>query len=92
MRMNAEQELFLIPNPSDKAHPDTSTIFVMGLLAVLGGLIFGPLSWYFGNRLLAKYDAEPGRFQRRNLVTAGVTMGKIGTFLIPVYVVALSVH
>lgn len=85
-----QSEFFLIPKPSDKAHPDTTTIFVMGLLSIIGGLIFGPLAWFFGNRLLAKYDAEPERFRHRDWVVAGVVMGKIGTVLIPVYIALLA--
>jgi len=83
-------EFLTIPAVSDRAHPDTSTIWVMGLLGILGGVIFGPLAWYFGDRLLAKYDAEPGRFQRRGWAVAGRNMGRIGTFLIPVWVVVFA--
>jgi hypothetical protein len=66
-----------------RAHPDTSTIFVLGLLSlVLGiGLIFGISAWYFGGRLLAKYDAEPGRWGYRGCVEAGRIMGIVGTVL-----------
>jgi hypothetical protein len=73
-----------------RGHPDTSTIFVLGLLGLLGGVIFGPCAWYFGNRLLDKYDAEPHRWGARKWAQAGVTMGKIGTFLIPVWVIVIA--
>lgn len=81
------QDTFAPAAQADRAHPDTSTIFVLGLLGILGGIIFAPLAWYFGNRLLKKYDDEPGRWGRREWAKAGVLMGKIGTFLIPVWVV-----
>lgn len=90
MLLLMSQDAFAPVFQADRAHPDTSTIFVMGLLGVVGGLIFGPLAWYFGNRLLAKYDAEPGRWGRRQWAKTGVILGKIGTFLIPVYVILLA--
>ena len=64
---------------SRRGHPDTSTIFVLGLLSLSGTLIFGLSAWYFGNRLLAKYDAEPGRWGRRGWADAGRILGMIGT-------------
>jgi hypothetical protein len=67
-------------SPKKLAHPDTSTIFGLGLL---GFVIFplGIVAWYFGNRLLGKYDAEPGRWAHRNLVVVGRTLGIIGAAL-----------
>lgn len=59
------------------AHPDTSTIFVLGLLSFVF-FPFGIAAWIFGNRLLHKYDAEPGRWAHRRLVEAGRTLGMIG--------------
>jgi hypothetical protein len=73
-----------------RGHPDTSTIFVLGLLGLLGGVVFAPCAWFFGNRLLDKYDAEPLRWGARGWVQAGVTMGKIGTFLIPVWLILIA--
>lgn len=81
----------MVYTTSGRAHPDTSTIFVLGLLGILGGVIFGPCAWYFGDRLLAKYDAEPHRWGSRSWAQAGRTMGKIGTFLIPVWLVLFAV-
>jgi hypothetical protein len=75
-------------SPQRLAHPDTSTIFVLGLL----GLVFFPLgiaAWYFGNRLLRVYDAEPGRWAHRSLVEAGRVLGMIGIGLGVLGVVAL---
>ena len=64
-------------SPKKLAHPDTSTIFVMGLLSFV---IFplGIAAWYFGSRLLRKYDAEPGRWAHRNVAEAGRILGMIG--------------
>ncbi len=64
---------------------------MLGPLGLLGCFIFSPCAWYFGNRLLDKYDSEPNRWGARKGAQAGVTMGKIGTFLIPVWVI-LIVH
>lgn len=43
-----------------------------------------------GKRLLAEHDVEPGRFRHRDWAVVGVTMGKIGTALIPVYIARLA--
>lgn len=59
-------------------HPDTSTIFVLGLLSLTGAFVFGICAWYFGDRLLAKYDAEPDRWAHRGWVEAGRILGMIG--------------
>jgi hypothetical protein len=73
------------------AHPDTSTIFVMGLLSLSGyAFVLGIAAWYFGNRLLRTYDAEPGRWDHRGLVVAGRTMGMVGTAL-GIVVVGLTI-
>ncbi|MDH2416262.1 hypothetical protein [Nocardioides sp. CER19] len=64
-----------------QGHPDTSTIFVLGLVGLSGTFVFGGCAWYFGNRLLRKYDAEPGRWGRRGWVQAGRVMGMVGTGL-----------
>ena len=73
-----------------QGHPDTSTIFVLGLLGLSGSVLFGACAWYFGNRLLAKYDAEPGRWRHRGWAQAGQIMGIIGTVL-SVVVIAMIV-
>jgi hypothetical protein len=75
-----------------KGHPDTSTIFVLGLFGLSGAFVFSGCAWYFGNRLLAKYDAEPGRWGRRGWVTAGRNMGIIGLaiFVLWFFVLVMS--
>jgi hypothetical protein len=72
---------------SQRGHPDTSTIFVLGLLGLSGALIFSGSAWYFGNRLLAKYDAEPGKYGARGWVEAGRIMGMIGLGVTALWVV-----
>lgn len=75
-------------SPRRLAHPDTSTIFVLGLLG-LGFFPLGIAAWYFGNRLLRVYDAEPGRWAHRSLVEAGRILGMVGIGLGVLWVVAL---
>lgn len=60
-----------------QAHPDASTIFVLGVLAFV---VFplGFAAWHFGGRLLAKYDAEPGRWDSRRWVEVGRILGVVG--------------
>jgi hypothetical protein len=74
-----------------RAHPDTSTIFVLGLLGLSGSVVFGISAWVFGNRLLARYDAEPGRWGSREWVVAGRVMGIVGTVISAVVIVGLVV-
>jgi hypothetical protein len=74
-----------------RAHPDTSTIFVLGLLGLGGFFVLGGCAWYFGNRLLRTYDAEPGRWGHRRWVEAGRLLGMIGTAISAVSLVALLV-
>lgn len=76
---------------SQRGHPDTSTIFVLGLLGLTGSVIFGACAWYFGNRLLAKYDAEPGRWGRRGWAEAGRIMGIIGTAISVFVIVTVAI-
>jgi hypothetical protein len=64
-----------------QAHPDTSTIFVLGLLSLTPSYVFSICAWHFGNRLLRKYDAEPGRWSGRGWVVAGRIMGMVGLVL-----------
>lgn len=71
-------------------HPDTSTIFVLGLLGMIGALWFGACAWYFGGRLLRKYDAEPGRWGRRRWVEAGIVMGKLSIVVAPLEWILVS--
>jgi hypothetical protein len=67
-------------SPQRLAHPDTSTVFVLGLLSI-GFFPLGIAAWYFGNRLLLAHDADPGRWAHRSLVEAGRVMGMIGICL-----------
>jgi len=64
-----------------RAHPDTSTIFVLGLLGLTPTLVFGICAWVFGNRLLTRYDAHPGRWGYRGVVEAGRILGMVGVLL-----------
>jgi hypothetical protein len=77
-------------SPRQLAHPDTSTIFVLGLLS-FALFPLGIAAWYFGNRLLRSYDAEPGRWAHRGLVEAGRIMGMIGIGLGVLGIIALLV-
>lgn len=62
-------------------------MFVGGLLGLIGSLPASLLAWYFGNRLLAKYDAEPDRWGARGWAEAGIIMAKVGIVVFAVEVV-----
>lgn len=51
----------------------------LGILAVIGISVLGPLAWYFGAVARREIDREPGRWQGRGQATAGLVMGMIGT-------------
>src|SRR5262249_11426147 len=69
-------------------HPDTSTVFVGGLLGLFGILPASILTIFFGERVLAKYDAEPDRWGARGWVEAGITLAKIGLGIFLIELVA----
>lgn len=71
---------FAVQDKPKLGHPDTSTIFVLGLLSLVF-FPFGLCAWYFGNRLLREYDAEPNRWGRRQWVEAGKIIGIVGLVL-----------
>ncbi len=73
------------PPPTGQAlsrHPQTMTVFVLGILALcLGcvGVILGPIGWVMGNRALAEIDRRPGDYEGRSTVRTGMTLSIVGT-------------
>ena len=43
----------------------TDPLFMLGVLGLVGGFIFARRAWFFGERLLANYDAEVGGLPHR---------------------------
>ncbi len=63
-------------------HPRATAALTLGILAVLGMAVLGPLAWYYGASTLRDIDREPGRWQGRGQAKAGLVMGVIGTALL----------
>ena len=65
-------------------HPQASTAFVLGLVALIGGffcalpLVVGPFAWVTGARARREIDQD-GRYGGREKATAGMVMGIIAT-------------
>lgn len=63
-------------------HPRATAALTLGILAVVGLPILGPLAWYYGASTMRAIDREPGRWQGRGQAKAGLVMGVVGTGLL----------
>lgn len=62
-------------------HPQSTVVFVLGLLSVIGFSIVGPVAWIMGNSARKEVRNNPERYRSGGLLTAGWVMGIIGTCL-----------
>ncbi len=60
-------------------HPQTTMVFVLGLLSVLGVSITGPFAWYMGSKARREIQQNPGQYKENGMLTGGWVMGIIGT-------------
>jgi hypothetical protein len=79
--------------PAD--HPQATTVLVLGIVGLVGGVFFGlpfvvsPVAWVMGRRALREIDASGGALGGRSNAQAGYVLGIIGTVLLALAVVAL---
>jgi len=80
-------------------HPQAVTSLILGavgigsILMCCGLLLFlSPFAWAKGARAVREIDASGGSLGGRSDANAGRVMGKVGTFLIPVMLVALPAY
>ncbi len=75
-------------------HPKATTALVVGLIALVGGLVCavpllaGPWAWVIGRRAVRQIDAEPTRFGGRGVAMAGYVLGVIATILLLLGIIA----
>lgn len=73
-------------------HPQTTLVFVLGLLGLLLCGILAPIAWGIGGKARREVVESNGRYTNDGLLTAGWIMGIIGTaFLALVLVYVLVV-
>ena len=75
------------PYGGSQAHPQGTTILVLGILSILCCGILGPVAWVMGNNALAEIDRNPAAYTNRGNVNAGRICGIIGTILWAISVV-----
>lgn len=74
--------------PQPPQHPEGTTVLVLGILALAGGvmtgllLVIGPFAWVKGRTVLREIDAAPGSFSGRDTVQIGTVLGIAATILL----------
>lgn len=68
-------------------HPQSTVVFVLGLLSVIGFTILGPVAWLMGNSARKQVRERPEQYRAGGLLTAGWVMGIIGTAMMAFFVV-----
>ncbi len=77
-------------------HPQVSTAFVLGLVALVGGfvcglpILAGPFAWVAGARARKAVDEDP-RYGGREKATAGMVMGIVATSLLALVLLVFAV-
>ncbi len=77
-------------------HPQVSTAFVLGLVALVGGflcglpILAGPFAWVAGARARKAIDQDP-RYGGREKATAGMVMGIVATSLLALVLLVFGV-
>ncbi|OLT42051.1 hypothetical protein BJF86_03120 [Serinicoccus sp. CNJ-927] len=82
--MSAEPSSF--PGPAGHHHPRGTLVIVLGVLAVAGVPVLGPVAWSVASRALREADSQPGPVVNRGQLVAGRTMGMIGTAVLALMV------
>lgn len=60
-------------------HPQSTVVFVLGLLSLFFGGITGPFALFMGRSARREIASRPGVYRDGGLLTAGWVMGIIGT-------------
>ncbi len=64
-----------------RAHPQGTTILVLGILGIVICGILAPIAWVMGNNAIKEIDRNPSAYSNRGTVNAGRILGIIGTVL-----------
>jgi hypothetical protein len=65
-----------------QAHPQGTTVLVLGILSLVICGFLGPVAWVMGNNAMAEIDANPLAYTNRSTVQAGRICGIIATALL----------
>jgi hypothetical protein len=69
-----------------QAHPQGTTILVLGILSLVICGLLGPVAWVMGNNAIAEIDRNPSAYSNRGSVQAGRICGIVATVLLGVFV------
>ncbi len=70
-----------------RAHPQGTTVLVLGILSLLICGLLGPVAWVMGNNAIAEIDRNPSAYSNRGTVQAGRICGIVATVLLVIGVV-----
>jgi hypothetical protein len=68
-----------------QAHPQGTTILVLGILSLVICGLLGPVAWVMGNNAIAEIDRNPSAYSNRGSVQAGRICGIVATVLLVVF-------
>lgn len=83
--------------PPPPNHPRSTLAMVLGIVGLAGGLICylpilcAPFAWFIGRKARSEMDAEPGRWSGHGAAQAGLVLGIIGTVILILVAVGLTV-
>ena len=76
--------------PIRPAHPEATTVLVLGIVSMAVCGVVGPVAWVLGNRVVREIDASGGALGGRSEAQVGRVLGIITTaFLLLALVVAV---
>lgn len=64
------------------AHPQATTVLVLGILSIVLIPVLGPVAWVIGRRALTEVDASPVPVSNRSQLVAGMVLGIISTAML----------
>lgn len=65
--------------PSGYAHPQGTTVLVLGILSVVVMPLLGPFAWAMGHRALKEVDRSGVPATNRSMLVGGMVTGIVGT-------------
>ena len=63
-------------------HPQAVTVLVLGILGLVCCGVLAPIAWVMGSNTVKDIDANPGRYEGRDMANAGKIIGIVGTALL----------
>lgn len=83
--------------PAVPNHPKAMLALVLGLVSVVGGMMFcglpllvSPFAWVTGHRVLNQIRASRGQLAGESSAQAGMVLGIIGTVLLVIWLIVLA--